>query len=105
MAGAQQFSDIKQKHYELWSAGFVCYLAEGKAPPSQLAITGPSELKRVFEDCSKWAKEGPPPFVALDDEIRGVFARLLSVDAGPAVPSRAPKGIGSLLSRLFFGSR
>ena len=77
--GLKNFSDIRQEHYELWSAGFVCYLAEGKAPSASL-----SDQFRAF---SKWAREDPPPFIALDDDIRRVFGRLLSLDAGSVVPS------------------
>jgi hypothetical protein len=106
--GLKNFSDIKQEHYELWSAGFVCYLAEGKAPSAG--------LKDQFKAFSQWAKEDPPRLVTLSDDIRGVFARLLSVGAEIAVQSHDPKGSGSLLATFvialvviflawFFGSR
>jgi hypothetical protein len=85
--GLKNFSDIKQEHYELWSAGFVCYLAEGKAPSAG--------LKSQFEAYSQWAREDLPTRVALDDDIRGVFARLLSVDAPIPVKSHVPQRSGS----------
>jgi hypothetical protein len=105
--GLRNFSDIKQEHYELWSAGFVCYLAEGKAPPSDLTsdLKGPMALGPMFEAHAKWAREDPPPFVALDDDIRGVFRRLLAGDAKTAVPHRPSKGLGFLRSLFGFQSR
>ena len=87
--GIKSFSEIRQEHYELWSAGFACYLAEGKAPSAS--------LKQQFEAYSKWAKEDPPPFVALDDDVRSVFRRLLVPDQEP------PKDLGFL--RSLFGSK
>jgi hypothetical protein len=87
--GISSFSEIRPGHYERWSAAFVCYLAEGKAPSAS--------LKAQFEASSQWAKEDPPLFVALDDEIRGVFRRLLVPDQEP------PKEFGFL--RSLFGSK
>ena len=83
----RSFSDIRQEHYERWSAGFVCYLGEGKPPGKRLPGM---ELAGSFEAYAKWAREDPPPFVALNDDIRGVFGRLMSVDEGVAIPSHAP---------------
>jgi hypothetical protein len=70
--GIRSFSEIRQDHYEMWSAGFVYYLAEGNAPSAS--------LRDQFQAFAKWAKQEPPRPVALDDDIRGVFGRLLSFD-------------------------
>jgi hypothetical protein len=85
--GIRNFSEIRQEHYELWSAGFVCYLAEGKAPGKALPSMG---LAGSFGSYAKWAREDAPPFVALDDDIRSVFGRLLSADTDIALPGHAP---------------
>lgn len=72
------------KHHEMWARGFEAYLMEGKAPSSELAL--------AFERFKSWmvqvyttiqsvlAVEG----IQLNDEIRGVFDRLVSVDQGMA---------------------
>ena|SRR5215203_1655928 len=99
----ERFSDIGEKHYKRWAAGFVCYLCEGKTPPNQ---SGPLSLTPLFEGYAKYAKEEPPPFVDLDDEIRGVFRRLLSVDdAEIAVSNRPSKGLGFFHSLFGVKSR
>lgn len=90
--GIRSFSEIREEHYELWSAGFVCYLAEGKAPGKGLPGIGYADSFKAY---AKWAREDPPPFVALNDDIRGVFGRLMSIDERIAIPSHAPTGFGS----------
>jgi hypothetical protein len=101
--GLEKFSDIRQEHYERWSAGYVCYLAEGKAPSTQFYLNTPSELQRSFDSYAKWAREDPLPFVALNDDIRGVFGRLLGGD--DAAPNLPPKGPGFLRSLFGLKSR
>jgi hypothetical protein len=79
-------ADRWQTAQEKWAAGFEQYLMEGKAPTP--------ELKHAFEDFKEWLSEiyqsvkniffidseGERRPVEINDEIRGVMARILTDD-------------------------
>lgn len=76
--GADSFTALTVDQHEKWAKGFERYLLEGKAPSQKLE--GAFEafklwLKGVYEAASQIARLGE-----LNDDIRGVFDRLLATD-------------------------
>ncbi len=67
---------IEAKHHEKWARAFEAYLYEGKAPSRELA--------GVFQQFKLWLREVYRSLaslnVELDDEIRGVFDRMLATE-------------------------
>jgi hypothetical protein len=79
--GVKSAAEIKTSHHERFARGFENYMMEGRAPSHALA--------RVFEQFRQWllriyteAKRLKSP---INDEIRGVFDRLLAVNPEKAV--------------------
>lgn len=75
--GAANRAELETKHHEKWARSFEAYLFEGKAPSA--------ELQRAFDRFKAWLKKiykdvAKGLGVQLDDEIRGVFDRLLATD-------------------------
>jgi GGDEF domain-containing protein len=74
--GAESFEKLTVEQHEKWARGFEAYLLEGKAPSTK--------LEGAFSAFKLWLK-GVYRSVAslnveLNDEIRGVFDRLLATD-------------------------
>jgi GGDEF domain-containing protein len=74
--GVESRDDLKREHHEKWARAFEAYLMEGKEPSAKLA--GAFErfklwLTQVYRSISSLNVE-------LNDEIRGVFDRLLATD-------------------------
>jgi GGDEF domain-containing protein len=74
--GADSFEKLTTEQHEKWARGFERYLHEGKAPSAK--------LKAAFSAFKLWLKGIYRTFaghnVELNDEIRGVFDRLLATD-------------------------
>jgi hypothetical protein len=79
--------DEKRVYHEQFARGFEAYLFEGKAPSK--------ELRSVFQKFREWMigvyKELKALRVELNDEVRGVFDRMLATDEAIAA---AQKGRG-----------
>jgi GGDEF domain-containing protein len=74
--GAKDFASLTKDQKETWAKAFEAYLMEGKAPSVGLVATFQrfrSWLLRVYKSVSSLGVE-------LDDNIRGVFDRLLATD-------------------------
>lgn len=86
--GVDDASQIKRRHHEKFARGFENYIMEGRAPSHALA--------RVFEQFRQWLlriySEAARLKAPLNDDIRGVFNRMLAVDPQEVViaPDRAP---------------
>ena len=69
-------TDLEVAYHELWARGVEAYLGEGKAPSA--------ELRNAFASFSAWMigiyKNLRRLNVQLDDNIRGVFDRLVATD-------------------------
>jgi hypothetical protein len=76
-AGAKQGEALTEEQKEKLARGFEAYVMEGKAPSSALA--------EAFASFSRWLKDIYKSITALgielDDNIRGVFDRMLATDA------------------------
>lgn len=74
--GVKSGEDIKTEHHEKWARGFERYLMEGKAPSAELAS--------AFERFKIWLtniyRQAANLNVEIDENIRGVFDRLLATD-------------------------
>jgi hypothetical protein len=83
--GVENRRDLKVEHFEKWARGFEAYLMEGKAPSPELA--------GVFERFKLWLlsiyKSIKSLDVELNEDIRGVFDRLLATDEEIAAAKRA----------------
>lgn len=75
--GVETRQGIKRDHHEKWARSFEAYLMEGKAPSAKLVA--------AFERFRLWLRNIYRTFSSLNadlnDEIRGVFDRLLATDA------------------------
>jgi hypothetical protein len=85
--GVEKADDIKRKHHEKFARGFENYIMEGRAPSHALA--------RVFEQFRQWLlriyQEASRLKAPINDNIRGVFDRMLAVEPEQVViaPDRA----------------
>ena len=90
--GAKEGKDLTPAQEEKWAAGFETYLMEGKAPAP--------ELTSVFERMKDWLlsvyKSVKALGVDLNDDIRGVFDRLL-LSEEEIVSASAKADLGPLL--------
>ncbi len=75
--GVSDWKDVTTEHHEKFAGSFEQYLLEGKAPSASLV--------GAFERFRLWLKDIyrsiAPRDADLNDEIRGVFDRLLATDA------------------------
>jgi hypothetical protein len=87
--GVEKPGDIKTSHHEKFARGFENYIMEGRAPSQGLA--------RVFEQFRQWLlriyTEASRLKAPINDEIRGVFDRMLAISPEDVVitPDRAPE--------------
>jgi hypothetical protein len=90
--GVADRSEIKREHHEKWARGFEAYLREGKTPSAL--------LRRPFERFRIWLsriyREAKSLDVDLNDEIRGVFDRMLATDE-EIVRARRRAGVPDLV--------
>jgi GGDEF domain-containing protein len=74
--GVASREDVKVEHHEKWARGFEAYLMEGKAP--SVALAG------AFQAFKSWLKNIYRSIAALNvelnDDVRGIFDRLLATD-------------------------
>lgn len=74
--GVERREDLQRDHHEQWARGFEAFLLKGEAPSSALA--------RAFERFKLWLKDIYRSVatlgVELNEEISGVFDRLLATD-------------------------
>lgn len=74
--GVKDFSEVTVEHHEQWARAFEAYALEGKAPSA--------ELGGVFQRFKAWLVSIYKAVEALrtpiNDEIRGVFDRLIATD-------------------------
>lgn len=74
--GAEDRAGLTTEHHEKWARAFEAYLMEGQAPSAELA--------KPFKRFAGWLKKIYRAIralnVELDEEIRGVFDRLLATD-------------------------
>jgi hypothetical protein len=74
--GVEKRSEVQREHHEKWARGFERYLFEGKAP--SVALAG------AFQRFKSWLKTVYRSIASLDvelnDDVRGVFDRLLATD-------------------------
>ncbi|MCK4609474.1 MAG: hypothetical protein KAT71_08325 [Gammaproteobacteria bacterium] len=74
--GVKSFDAIKTEHHEKFARGFEQYIREGKAPTRR--------LKKVFNQFKLWMisvyKRAEDLDVKINDNIRGVFDRLLATE-------------------------
>lgn len=82
-AGADSRKDVKTEHHEKFARAWERYLAEGKAPSA--ALVGAFQrfklwITNVYKTLSKLGD--------LNDEVRGIFDRLLATDAEIAAARR-----------------
>lgn len=88
--GVKDPDDIKTRHHEKFARGFEQYLREGVAPSPELAgvfVRFKDWLLRIYETLKGL---GSP----INDDIRGVFDRMLSAEPQRTVvaPEREPTG-------------
>lgn len=93
--GVDKAADIKTRHHEKYARGFENYVMEGRAPSQGLA--------RVFEQFRQWLvriyTDASRLKAPINDDIRAVFDRMLSVDPEKVVI--APDRVGdAAVSRL-----
>ncbi len=92
--GADSYEALTVDQKEKWARGFEAYLREGKAPSSVLA--------EAFAAFGRWLKHVYKSLsvldVEIDDEVRGVFDRLLATDAEIEI-ARAAMGIDKPMFR------
>lgn len=81
--GVKSFKDIKTEHHEKFAESFEAYLMEGKAPSI--------ELRSAFSKFKAWLSNIYRSLkllnADLNDEVRGVFDRLLATDDEIAIAS------------------
>lgn len=96
--GAENRKGVTRDMHERWARGFERYLMEGKAPSVKLA--------GAFERFKLWLREVYRNVtelgVELDDDIRGVFDRLLATDR-ELERARAKMGIDRPMARDILG--
>jgi hypothetical protein len=78
--GVNHRREIRSEHHELFARSYEAWLREGKAPTAELQplfTTFGGWFQRVYRQLNRLLEPGE----ALDDEIRGVFDRMVASDA------------------------